>query len=69
MLYTGTMFAPTEDRDVPGEGFTHKMGDVVEISAQGLGTLRNTVRDATDIPPWTYGLGEFMQNLAKRGLL
>lgn len=69
MLYTGTMFAPTEDRDVPGEGFTHKMGDVVEISAQGLGMLRNTVRDATQIAPWTYGLGEFMQNLAKRGLL
>ena len=32
MLYLGTLFAPTEDRDVPGEGFTHKAGDVVAIS-------------------------------------
>lgn len=69
MLYTGTMFAPTEDRDVPGEGFTHKMGDVVEITAQGLGTLRNSVQDATKIEPWTFGLTDFMTYLAKRNLL
>lgn len=69
MLYTGTMFAPTEDRDVQGEGFTHKMGDVVEITAQGLGTLRNTVQDATKIEPWTFGLADFMAYLAKRNLL
>ena len=29
----GTMFAPIEDRDAPGKGFTHKVGDVVTIAA------------------------------------
>ncbi|MDA9176278.1 fumarylacetoacetate hydrolase family protein [Alphaproteobacteria bacterium] len=69
MLYTGTMFAPTKDRDTPGEGFTHKLGDIVEISAPGLGTLTNRVQDATAIAPWDFGLQQFMQNLAQRGLL
>ena len=31
-LFTGTMFAPTKDRDAPGMGFTHHEGDVVTIS-------------------------------------
>jgi len=69
MLYTGTMFAPTKDRDTPGEGFTHKLGDIVEISAPGLGTLANRVQDATAIAPWRFGLRQFMQNLAQRGLI
>lgn len=69
MLYTGTMFAPTKDRDTPGEGFTHKLGDIVEISAPGLGTLANRVQDATTIAPWDFGLQQFMRNLAQRGLL
>jgi len=29
----GTLFAPVEDRDEPGRGFTHKVGDVVRVSA------------------------------------
>ena len=29
MLFTGTMFAPIQDRDHPGQGFTHKVGDLV----------------------------------------
>ena len=29
VLFLGTLFAPTEDRDEPGRGFTHKIGDVV----------------------------------------
>ena len=34
VLYLGTLFAPVEDRDVPGEGFTHKIGDkVVDLDA------------------------------------
>ena len=37
MLFLGTLFAPTDDRDVKGEGFTHKRGDLVTISAPGLG--------------------------------
>ena len=69
MLYLGTLFAPTQDRDAPGEGFTHKLGDVVSISAPGLGTLTNTVRLATECQPWTFGTGAFMRNLAARGLI
>lgn len=69
VLFLGTLFAPTEDRDVPGEGFTHKLGDVVTISAEGLGELRNTVRSAADCPPWTRGAGALMRNLAERRLL
>ena len=39
VLYLGTMFAPTEDRDAPGQGFTHKVGDVVTIESPRLGRL------------------------------
>jgi len=69
MLYLGTLFAPVEDRDVPGEGFTHKVGDRVSISTPSLGALANTVRLSTDCPPWTFGPAALMRNLAKRGLL
>lgn len=69
MLYLGTMFAPTEDRDKPGEGFTHKLGDVVSISSDQFGTLRNTVRLSTECPPWKFGIRDLMANLSARGLL
>jgi fumarylacetoacetate (FAA) hydrolase family protein len=69
MLFLGTLFAPTEDRDTPGEGFTHKGGDVVTISAPGLGALRNTVRLSTEAAEWTFGTRRLMENLAARGLL
>ena len=69
VLFLGTMFAPTKDRDTPGLGFTHKTGDVVSISAAGLGTLRNRVGLSTEIAPWTFGTGALMQNLAARRLL
>lgn len=68
-LMLGTLFAPTEDRDIPGEGFTHKLGDVVEISEPQLGSLRNTVRLSTECAPWTFGTSALMRNLAGRGLL
>lgn len=68
-LMLGTLFAPTEDRDVPGEGFTHKLGDVVEISEPALGRLANTVRLSNECPPWTFGTSALMRNLAVRGLL
>ena len=32
-LFTGTLFAPTQDRDAEGLGFTHKEGDLVTISS------------------------------------
>jgi fumarylacetoacetate (FAA) hydrolase family protein len=68
-LFTGTLFAPTEDRDAPGAGFTHKLGDVVRISTPRLGTLANVVTHAEDAPPWTFGVRALLQNLAGRGLL
>lgn len=69
VLFLGTLFAPTEDRDVPGEGFTHKLGDVVTISAKGLGELINTVRQSTECAEWTFGASHLMRNLAARGLM
>jgi fumarylacetoacetate (FAA) hydrolase family protein len=68
-LMLGTLFAPTQDRDAPGAGFTHKLGDVVEISNDQLGTLRNTVRLSTQCPPWTFGTSALMRNLARRSLI
>ncbi|MCG5476119.1 MAG: fumarylacetoacetate hydrolase family protein [Sinorhizobium fredii] len=69
MLFMGTLFAPVEDRGEPGQGFTHKIGDVVTISSPALGSLVNTVRLSTDCPPWTFGIAALMRNLAKRELL
>lgn len=69
VLFLGTLFAPTQDRDVPGEGFTHKVGDVVTISSPGLGRLANTVRLSTECPEWTFGARALMANLAARNLL
>lgn len=68
-LYLGTMFAPIDDRDASGEGFSHKPGDIVTISAQRLGRLSNRIVDANEAPPWTYGSGALMRNLARRGLI
>ncbi len=69
MLFLGTLFAPTEDRGEPGAGFTHRLGDVVTIAAEGLGTLRNRVALSTDCPEWTFGVRALMANLAARGLI
>lgn len=69
MLFTGTMFAPTKDRGEKGSGFTHKPGDVVEISTPRLGMLRNTVTGSDKAAPWTFGTRALMSNLARRGLL
>ena len=68
VLYLGTMFAPTKDRGEAGQGFTHHVGDVVEIATPRLGTLRNTVRLTDECPPWTFGTAALMRNLAERGL-
>jgi fumarylacetoacetate (FAA) hydrolase family protein len=69
MLFLGTLFAPTQDRRVPGEGFTHKLGDLVEISSEGLGRLCNTVQLSTECPEWTFGISALMQNLRRRDLI
>jgi len=68
-LFLGTMFAPIQDRDAPGEGFTHKPGDRVTISTPSLGALVNRVRYCDEIEPWHFGTGALMRNLAQRGLL
>ncbi len=61
MLFTGTLFAPNEDRDAPGMGFTHKTGDVVEIRSDRLGTLTNMVAPTEDLEPWRFGIGSQLQ--------
>ncbi len=69
VLFLGTMFAPVKDRDAPGMGFTHHPGDVVTIAADKLGALVNVVTTSDKAPEWTFGVGDLMRNLAKRGLL
>lgn len=69
VLFTGTLFAPVEDRDAPGQGFTHKVGDLVTIASAKLGRLVNRVNRSDRIPPWNFGAGALMRNLAGRGLL
>jgi fumarylacetoacetate (FAA) hydrolase family protein len=69
VLYLGTMFAPTEDRGAPGQGFTHKIGDVVSVESPKLGRLTNVMVSTTDAEPWTFGTSALMSNLAKRGLI
>ncbi|MDF8332755.1 fumarylacetoacetate hydrolase family protein [Novosphingobium cyanobacteriorum] len=69
VLFCGTLFAPTQDRDEPGGGFTHKVGDKVTIRSTRLGMLRNTVMTSRDAPKWTIGIAAFMRNLAERGLV
>ena len=69
MLYLGTMFAPVEDRDAKGQGFTHHLGDIVTIATPELGALVNTVRLSTEAPEWTFGMAALMRNLAARGLI
>ncbi|MGO4330418.1 fumarylacetoacetate hydrolase family protein [Cupriavidus sp. 2TAF22] len=67
MLFLGTLFAPVEDRDTAGGGFTHKDGDLVTISSRQLGSLVNRVGRSDRIAPWTFGVRALMANLAARG--
>jgi fumarylacetoacetate (FAA) hydrolase family protein len=69
VLFCGTMFAPVQDRDEPGRGFTHKVGDIVTVASARLGTLVNPVATSRDAPPWRFGLADLFRNLAARGLL
>jgi fumarylacetoacetate (FAA) hydrolase family protein len=66
-LYTGTLFAPTQDRDTPGTGFTHKPGDTVEIYSRHLGRLVNVTGVTEELEPWTFGIRELMSYLGKPG--
>jgi fumarylacetoacetate (FAA) hydrolase family protein len=69
VLFLGTMFAPIADRDRPGSGFTHRRGDLVEISSPQLGRLINRVAYTHETPAWVFGISALMNNLAQRGLL
>jgi fumarylacetoacetate (FAA) hydrolase family protein len=69
MLFLGTMFAPTQDRFAPGQGFTHAVGDVVSVHTSRLGTLTNRVNTSDQIAPWTFGARDLMRSLARRNLL
>jgi len=69
VLFLGTLFAPTDDRDEPGRGFTHKIGDEVRISTPKLGTLANVVSTSRDAAAWNFGTRALMRNLTERGLL
>ncbi len=66
MLFLGTMFAPTQDRHGPGQGFTHVVGDTVAVSTPLLGTLFNRVTTSDLAAPWTYGVRALMRDLARR---
>jgi fumarylacetoacetate (FAA) hydrolase family protein len=63
------MFAPTQDRDEAGMGFTHKTGDIVTIAAPKLGALINRMKPSSECEPWTFGIGALMANLAQRALI
>jgi fumarylacetoacetate (FAA) hydrolase family protein len=69
VLFLGTMFAPIQDREAPGQGFTHRTGDIVSIAAPKLGRLVNRMMPTDRCEPWTFGAGALMRNLAGRGLL
>jgi fumarylacetoacetate (FAA) hydrolase family protein len=69
MLFLGTMFAPTQDRHGPGQGFTHVVGDVVTVATPQLGSLVNRVTTSDKAAPWTFGISALMKSLAKRGLI
>ena len=68
-LFLGTLFAPTQDRDAPDRGFTHKESDLVTISSSRLGRLANRVTTSKAAAPWSFGIADLMANLASRGLL
>ncbi|MFN2237589.1 MAG: fumarylacetoacetate hydrolase family protein [Anaerolineales bacterium] len=68
-LFTGTLFAPTQDRAGDGKGFTHRVGDIVRVRSDKLGVLQNRVTYTHQAPPWEFGISALMKNLSQRGLL
>ncbi len=72
VLFLGTPFSPAKDRllpgGAPGQGFTHRTGDVVRIATPRLGALVNQVDRTDACPPWRFGAGALFESLARRGL-
>jgi fumarylacetoacetate (FAA) hydrolase family protein len=69
VLFLGTMFAPTKDREDVGKGFTHRPGDRVTVATQRLGRLVNRMRTSDMCEPWTSGISALMASLARRRLI
>jgi fumarylacetoacetate (FAA) hydrolase family protein len=69
VLYLGTMFAPIQDRDADGQGFTHHVDDIVTVSTPTLGALVNRIRTSDTCEPWAFGIADLLRNLAGRGVL
>lgn len=69
MLFLGTMFTPAMDRDLPGKGFSHKIGDIVTIKTKTIGSLTNKVNYAHLCEPWDFGSYALIKNLVSRKLL
>jgi fumarylacetoacetate (FAA) hydrolase family protein len=69
VLYLGTMYALIDDRDAPGQGFTHHTDDVVAVATPKLGTLVNRIRPTDRCEPWNFGIADLFRNLSSRGLL
>lgn len=68
VLFLGTMFAPIKDRRGANQGFTHEIGDRVEIASPQLGRLINWVDRTDACPEWTFGTTALLRNLVARGL-
>lgn len=66
VLFLGSMFAPTLDREEANMGFTHKPNDIVTISSPTLGKLINRVRRSSDCERWTFGVTALMDCLSAR---
>ncbi|HDZ14314.1 hypothetical protein LCGC14_1168460 [marine sediment metagenome] len=66
ILFCGTMFAPTLDRDEKGMGFSHKLKDKVSIESPKLGKLINWVNAADKIPRWEFGINAFVEYTLRR---
>jgi fumarylacetoacetate (FAA) hydrolase family protein len=68
VLFLGTPFSPAKDRGAPGQGFTHRPGDLVRIASPRLGALVNEVARTDDCPPWRFGVTALMTSLMRRGI-
>ena len=45
------------------------IGDIATVATPTLGALVNRVNRSDRIPPWSFGAGALMNNLARRSLL
>jgi len=69
MLFLGTMFTPVMDREQPGKGFTHKIGDIVTVHTKEIGSLSNRINYSHLCEPWNFGSSALLKNLVSRGVI